>query len=191
MRHRTSYPDPIAFKANDLLQIGAEDAEYPGWIRVTLNDGNEGWAPADFVRVLDGPARGMATADYCARELDVDVGDELQILGTYGGWHHVVNVAGEEGWVPQACVRRNERPRQRARQGSVTSGAPMRGTFGWLSVTLLAGAFACWGGYLWIGAEVDADGILREPFALIPLGWMCLIAALISGVAWLFMRSRD
>ncbi len=67
----------------------------------------------------------------------------------------------------------------------------MKRFLGWASVILLAGAVACWGAYRWIGSEVDAEGILREPFALIPLGWLCLLGALVGGIAYMFIRPPD
>ncbi len=52
----------------------------------------------------------------------------------------------------------------------------------WASGLLLLAAIAAWGAYAAIGSEVGADGVLREPFALIPLGWLCLIAGFVLGV---------
>lgn len=40
-------------------------------------------------------------------------------------------------------------------------------------MALAAGSFL---GYELIGSHVDADGWLREPFALIPLGWLSGLA---------------
>ena len=40
-KHKSSYPNPIEFRLNDQLEIGAEDIEYPGWIWVKTPDGNE------------------------------------------------------------------------------------------------------------------------------------------------------
>ena len=45
------------------------------------------------------------------------------------------------------------------------------------------GTLACWGTYSTIGSEVGVDGVLREPFALIPLGWLCCASAVASGAA--------
>lgn len=50
----------------------------------------------------------------------------------------------------------------------------------WLSLLFLAGGLACWSAYASIGAEVDAQGALREPFALIPIGWLLFFASVIA-----------
>jgi hypothetical protein len=46
-----------------------------------------------------------------------------------------------------------------------------------LALLFLALATGCALAYRIIGSSVDPDGILREPFALIPLGWLFLALA--------------
>jgi SH3-like domain-containing protein len=104
-KHKSSYPNPIEFRLNDQLEIGAGDIEYPGWFWVRTPDGNEGWAPKKSIEFVGGPKRGVARSDYCARELDVTVEERLQIKNTFCGWHYVINAQGESGWVPQECVQ--------------------------------------------------------------------------------------
>ncbi len=41
--------------------------------------------------------------------------------------------------------------------------------------------------YAWIGTSVDADGVLREAFVLLPLGYAFYFAALL---VFLFGRSK-
>lgn len=52
-------------------------------------------------------------------------------------------------------------------------------------------SLACLIAFRVIGAEVDADGVLREPFALIPLGWLLAAigcALLIGGLLKRYIR---
>lgn len=46
-----------------------------------------------------------------------------------------------------------------------------------LAVFLIVGVagFACLGLFYAIGSEVDVDGVLREPFFLVPMGWVLSI----------------
>lgn len=46
---------------------------------------------------------------------------------------------------------------------------------------LLCGA-ACWGVFNLIGSTVDGQGFLREPFFLIPFGWLFFFLALVSAL---------
>ena len=44
----------------------------------------------------------------------------------------------------------------------------------------------CFVGFRSTPATLDANGVLHEPFGLIPLGYLCaLLAAVSFGVAWL------
>jgi len=103
--HKSNYPNPLEFRLHDQLEVGSEDVEHPGWIWVWTPDGNEGWAPKEYIEFIEGFKRGTAKSDYCARELDVKVGDRLQIENTLCGWHYVTNAQRENGWVPQDCVQ--------------------------------------------------------------------------------------
>jgi hypothetical protein len=57
-----------------------------------------------------------------------------------------------------------------------------------LSLLLLAGSLACWLAYRLIGVRVDADGVLREAFALLPIGWLLGGAGILTGIAGLLGR---
>ena len=103
--HTSSYTNPIEFSVDDLLEIGTEDQEYPGWIWVKVPDGNEGWAPKEYIELLDHSKQGVAKSNYCARELDVKIGERLQIKNTLCGWYYAINAQGVNGWVPQECVQ--------------------------------------------------------------------------------------
>ncbi|WP_082725263.1 DUF3955 domain-containing protein [Burkholderia sp. RF4-BP95] len=52
--------------------------------------------------------------------------------------------------------------------------------------------FACWIAFAAIGSEVDAQGVLHEPFALLPAGWLMVgigvIGSLVRGAIMLFRR---
>ena len=51
----------------------------------------------------------------------------------------------------------------------------------WLGLGLFATAIVCITAFNMIGQEVDAQGILHEPFFLIPLTWLFLFISLIAG----------
>jgi hypothetical protein len=57
-----------------------------------------------------------------------------------------------------------------------------------LSLLLLAGSAACWLAYRLNGVRVDADGLLREAFPLIPIGYLLGGAGIASGIAGLLWR---
>ena len=98
--HASAYPNPIRFEAGDRLVLGERDDEYPGWIRVTTADGNEGWAPEQSVDSLS-RTEGLAIENYTARELNTVTGETLVCRRELNGWLWVENDRGESGWVPK------------------------------------------------------------------------------------------
>ena len=57
-----------------------------------------------------------------------------------------------------------------------------------LSLLLLTGAVVCAVVYRRIGVQVEADGTLREAFALIPIGYLLGGAGAATGIAGLLWR---
>ena len=99
-RHESNYPDPIQFTPGDRLVLGRRDDQYPGWVRVTISSGSEGWAPESRIRV-ESEHEGVATADYDARELDTRVGERVICIEELHGWLLVQNEDGQTGWIPK------------------------------------------------------------------------------------------
>ncbi|MBK8418194.1 DUF3955 domain-containing protein [Candidatus Villigracilis saccharophilus] len=58
----------------------------------------------------------------------------------------------------------------------------------WLGVLLFLGAVVCMIAFNMIGSEVDAQGMLHEPFFLIPLFWLFFMFSLIAGGVNIFAR---
>ena len=54
-----------------------------------------------------------------------------------------------------------------------------------LSSFALIGCIGCWTAYRIRGSAIDDDGILREPFALIPLGWLLFAVGVATGALYL------
>ncbi len=98
--HTSTYPDPIEFSRGDVLALGKEDDEYPGWIWTTVASGNAGWAPLSRIR-LQNSKQGQATADYCARELNTRVGQRVTCMQELCDWLWVESDTGETGWIPR------------------------------------------------------------------------------------------
>lgn len=56
---------------------------------------------------------------------------------------------------------------------------------------LLGLSLLCMIGYHLTGSRVDESGVLVEPFALVPLGWMLLLLSLVSLVVQWFRLKRE
>lgn len=90
-----------------MLTLGEMDTEFPGWIRTITEDGNEGWAPMQYIQISDSDSRrGQARYDYTAFELTTQVGDVLIVKRELNDWYWVENESGMEGWVPAKTTNR-------------------------------------------------------------------------------------
>ena len=101
--HTSAYPNPISFAAGDSLLLGVRDDEYPGWIRATTADGNEGWAPEQAIE-LTADGSGIARGDYTARELDIELGEVVEVIREFNRWVWARTSDGREGWIPLATI---------------------------------------------------------------------------------------
>ncbi len=57
-----------------------------------------------------------------------------------------------------------------------------------ISLVLLGLGLALWAGYAVQGSHVDEDGILREPFHLLALGWLFVLTGGVALIAALVAR---
>ena len=96
--HKSNYPNPISFEKGDLLSVGMHDDEYAGWVRVTTRDGNEGWAPEQYIELHSD--QWVAIENYSAKELNTTVGEKLLVLHELNEWVWVQNSHDRYGWVP-------------------------------------------------------------------------------------------
>ena len=58
----------------------------------------------------------------------------------------------------------------------------------WMVFCLLIGAIVCMSAFNVIGQTVETEGVLHEPFFLIPFFWLFLLLSLIAGIANIFAR---
>ena len=58
----------------------------------------------------------------------------------------------------------------------------------WAGVILFIGAAVCVAAFNIIGSEIDAEGMLHEPFFLIPLSLLFIISSIIAGIVHILAR---
>lgn len=97
--HRNQYRNPVQLRTGQIVELGVRDEEWPAFAWVKTADGAAGWAPADWLRPLDG-GRAEALRDYSARELDVDRGEQVRLHHEHGGWWWSERADGVQGWLP-------------------------------------------------------------------------------------------
>lgn len=102
--HKSNYPNPVAFTLGDQLNVGEEDTEFPGWVRIADKVGNEGWAPIEYIQLSDLRTTGIALKPYSAKELNVEPGDRLIVKQEHCQWCWVEHATKGSGWVPDNCL---------------------------------------------------------------------------------------
>ena len=103
----TTNPDPISFKAGELIKVGqkfTDDPEWTNWIKCENAMGKSGWTPLEVLRI-DGEWA-TAVIDYTAHELTVAIGDCLVVAQLLNGWAWACTESGEWGWVPARNLER-------------------------------------------------------------------------------------
>lgn len=103
--HKSNYPNPVSFEPGDRLDVGAEDTEFPGWVRIIDPVGNEGWAPLEYIQLSEHHTTAVALKAYSAKELDVEPGDRLTVNYEHCQWCWVEHADKGAGWVPQDCLK--------------------------------------------------------------------------------------
>lgn len=98
--HQSNYPNPIQFEPGACLTVGEQDDQYHGWVKVTTEDGNLGWAPMAYIQLQQLDNTGIALSAYDATELNVSVGQVLTRVAELNGWYWCVDENGSYGWVP-------------------------------------------------------------------------------------------
>ncbi|KOO14340.1 hypothetical protein AKJ18_13605 [Vibrio xuii] len=105
-KHVSEYPNPFYLKQGDKVALGAMDDEFPNWIFITSDEGEQGWAPIQYIQKLERSSDGIMLQDYDNAELNTVIGEKLSVLFELNAWYRVLRVTGEVGWVPVCSVQR-------------------------------------------------------------------------------------
>jgi hypothetical protein len=102
------YSNPIILKVGDVVFLGKEETEekWKGWIWAELeNQINAGWVPKQIIELSADGKRGTIIKKYSAKELTVQINDQVELLETLNGCCWVKNnKTKEEGWIPSECT---------------------------------------------------------------------------------------
>lgn len=101
--HTDVPPNPIVAKKGDQGTIIQYDSrpEWKGWIQCSLDDGQTGWISNSYLRIE--AKRVTFTSDYNALEIQVETGENVEILREDNGWAWIRKTNGIEGWIPCQC----------------------------------------------------------------------------------------
>ena len=91
-------------REGDVVTVGKEDSEMPGWFWCKDADGVEAWIPRTHIDIEDG--RGVFNQDYNSIELDTQPGETVQFLGESLRWVECLNREWKYGWIPRDKLKR-------------------------------------------------------------------------------------
>jgi Variant SH3 domain len=99
--YQSPYPDSLIFKKGDIVEVGKPftgDPEWGNWLWCVGTDNLKAWVPKQYLNIIE--KKGILNKDYNARELSVDVGENLFVHEIVNGFGMAEKANGKKGWVP-------------------------------------------------------------------------------------------
>lgn len=90
---------PLSLRVGQVVRLGKKDADWPGWIWATNDEGRGSYVPEDIL-VPGEPGHAIVQQAFQAHDLSVRKGESITSLREVRGWHWCINTAGLEGWLP-------------------------------------------------------------------------------------------
>jgi len=97
--HKASFNYTMVARDGDLVSVGREDPEMPGWFWCRDARGVEMWVPSTHIHIEGRKA--IFNQFYNSTELEAKVGDVVQVLGETLGWAEVLGPDWRYGWIPR------------------------------------------------------------------------------------------
>jgi len=104
--HISEYPTPLFLKRGDIVTLGAMDDEFPNWVFITNDAGEQAWSPIQYIDNAIGSSKGILVQDYDNLEFNTVIGEKLSVLFELNSWYRVSRSTDEIGWVPVHTVKR-------------------------------------------------------------------------------------
>ncbi|MFV8829516.1 SH3 domain-containing protein [Alkalihalobacterium sp. APHAB7] len=107
-QHISNYPNPIRLFKGQAVIISKKYEGNEGWNNwiycYTKDKHLEGWVPEQIIHIQG--KQGLILEDYIAKELEVNVDEQLIKTKELNGWIWVKRLTNsEEGWVPKENVK--------------------------------------------------------------------------------------
>jgi hypothetical protein len=96
--HRASFDYALVVEKGDIVEIGKEDMDSPGWYWCKGPDSVEAWVPETYL-FIDGE-RGLLKQPYNSTEHSVVRDEVVQYLGDTMGWMECLDRNWKYGWIP-------------------------------------------------------------------------------------------
>ena len=98
---------PLTLTAGQTVRLGRRDADWPGWVWATSEDGRGSYVPEEVVDATESENAVVLQA-FQAQDLSVKKHDLVSSLREVKGWHWCRNAGGQEGWLPAYLLARSD-----------------------------------------------------------------------------------
>ena len=102
---------PLMLAAGEVVRVGEQDADWPGWVWVTSANGRGSHVPEEILEHRDA-GTAEVRQPFQARDLSVKRNEQVSSLREVKGWHWCRNRHGQEGWLPAYLLRKQEEIRE-------------------------------------------------------------------------------
>jgi len=96
--HQAAPYGKLNISQGEVLQVEQRPSEWPGWVWVTTTHKTSGWMPLAYLQETE--SGWQSQVEYRDVELNVQPGDELEVLSTQSGWGWCRNPNNLTGWAP-------------------------------------------------------------------------------------------
>ena len=103
--HKAEFYVPLIAKKGEIVEGKERATEWKGWLWCQNRSGVQAWVPKVYLVSTSESGHFQFLQDYNARELTVDVGQEVIVLNEESGWAWVRTPLGDEGWIPLEKLR--------------------------------------------------------------------------------------
>jgi hypothetical protein len=99
-RHKSEFHVPLIAKKGEIIEGEERKTEFEGWLWCKNSSGVHAWVPMAYLEPTSDTGQFQFLKDYNARELAVEVGQEVIVLDEESEWAWVRTTLGDEGWIP-------------------------------------------------------------------------------------------
>jgi len=100
--HQPSFDYHLELAKGELLKYERKTTDVTGWICCTTTGGKSCWIPENWVKIKADQCEIMQ--DYNSKELQVEMGEIIELEFIESGWAWIRNTRKESGWIPIECI---------------------------------------------------------------------------------------
>jgi hypothetical protein len=102
--HKATFDYAVLADIGEMVSVGREDTDVPGWLWCKNEAGLEAWIPETHIDIEGETA--VFNQPYNSIEHTIKVGEKVQYLGESLGWIECLNHEWKYGWIPTSKLKK-------------------------------------------------------------------------------------